>query len=251
MPRSKDAKVKKEKKEKKRAVTPSDSSDDGGATVNVDATEDVSMVDAEGEPTPKKSKKEKKTKEEKKEKKERKEKKQKKRKEESEKEESDSESEPEPVADVTEEPVAGQLFSIDTDPTPVDPSTVEIHNAERDPTTGRLTQKPPSGMNRNERRRIMLIERQRLVIMKKRGVPEGSKEQADEIQKELDAWTERLDGKNLLREEKKRQRKEKDALKLKSKRGKVLTGRKLKERKKQLDKMQKKADKKAAKQAAA
>ncbi|KAI0157704.1 hypothetical protein GGR57DRAFT_460689 [Xylariaceae sp. FL1272] len=248
MPRSKEVKPKKEKKDKKRAVTPSDSSDGGEATMNVDAIEDVSMVDTDDEPIPKKSKKDKKSKEDKKEKRE---KKQKERKKEPKKEESESESESEPEPDVEKEPAAGQLFSIDTDPTPVDPSTVQIHNAERDPTTGRLMSKPPSGMNRAQRRRIMLIERQRLAIMKKRGVPEGSKEMADEIQKELDAWTEKLDGKGLLREEKKRLRKEKDALKLKNKRGKILTGRKLKERKKQLDKMQKKADKKVAKRAAA
>lgn len=103
---------------------------------------------------------------------------------------------------------------------------------------------PPSGMNRQARRRIRMIETQREKIRKELGVPVGSSDKADEVQEQLDKWVVDFDGKAAIRMEKKRKRKEREANRIKSKRGKLLTGRRLKERKKQLDKVEKKASKK-------
>ncbi|KAH9901952.1 hypothetical protein F4778DRAFT_781831 [Xylariomycetidae sp. FL2044] len=152
-----------------------------------------------------------------------------------------------------------QLFMIDTKPTRVDPSTIaEKTDPEPEeaaapgeeegekPSRPRRNNKAPSGLNRNARRRIMLIERQRDKIRKKLGVAEGSRDRDDEVQAELDQWVQVLDGKAALRTEKERARKEKEANRLRNKRGKALTGRKLKERKKQVDKMEKKASKKSS-----
>ncbi|KAH9995200.1 hypothetical protein F4779DRAFT_607697 [Xylariaceae sp. FL0662B] len=142
---------------------------------------------------------------------------------------------------------APPLFTIDTNPTPVDLNSI----ATREPITTDKVKggknkgtKPPSGLNRSARRRIKLIERQRETIQKKLGVPVGSNEKADEVQEQLDKWTAIYDDKTAIRMEKKRIRKEKDAMRIRNKRGKILTGRKLKERKQQLERMEKKQRKK-------
>lgn len=128
------------------------------------------------------------------------------------------------------------LFTIDTNPTKVIPKTREEEDAtEDDP---KITV-PPSGLNRQARRRIDLIERQREKIQKELGVPVGSLEKADEVQAILDKWTKDFDDKAAIRTEKKRKRHEKDAARLRNKRGKVLTGRRLKERTKFVNKLEK------------
>ncbi|KAI1074146.1 hypothetical protein F5B20DRAFT_586582 [Whalleya microplaca] len=142
---------------------------------------------------------------------------------------------------------AAPLFAIDTNPTPVDPDSLvapEPMDVDEDERKGKgkayIKTKPPSGLNREARRRIKLIERQREAIQKKLGVPEGSNEKAADVQALLDEWTVGYDDKHAIRVEKKHQRKEKEAARLRNRRGKILTGRKLKERQKQLDKRQKK-----------
>ncbi|RYP54400.1 hypothetical protein DL768_000817 [Monosporascus sp. mg162] len=154
---------------------------------------------------------------------------------------------------------ATSLFAIDTNPTPVDPSAVEAaadSGSEDEGVEAKLKKQKqkgsknvpaPSGLNRAARRRIKLIERQREVIQKRLGIPEGSQERADEVQRELDQWTERYDEKAAIRAKKRKTRQEKEAARVKNKRGKVLTGRKLKERNKGLATIEKKAAKKQGK----
>ncbi|KAI0422066.1 hypothetical protein F5X98DRAFT_370131 [Xylaria grammica] len=135
------------------------------------------------------------------------------------------------------------LFSIDTDRTPIDlavktgvAETNEVDGEE----SGSKKTKAPSGLNRAARRRIKLIEKQRDLIKQKKGISEGSGERDDEVQKELDKWTELMDGRTSVRMEKKRIRKAKEQARPRTKRGKVLTGRALKEREKQVKKNEKK-----------
>ncbi|KAK7757197.1 hypothetical protein SLS62_000746 [Diatrype stigma] len=152
---------------------------------------------------------------------------------------------------------APPLFMIDTKPTPVDPSATAAAESENEDGSNAATgdrkskksknQGPPSGLNRATRRRIMLIERQRETIEKRlaAAAPEGSAEdRASEVQKELDVWTQRYDEKAAQKAEKARVRKAKEAARLKSKTGKALTGRRLKEREKQLSAIEKAAQKK-------
>ncbi|KAI0840018.1 hypothetical protein F5Y06DRAFT_245973 [Hypoxylon sp. FL0890] len=147
------------------------------------------------------------------------------------------------------------LFTIDTQPTKVDLEAVAEKGDAMDEDKDENTQSqreehqksgynpPPSGLNRQARRRIRMIEERREKIQKDLGIPIGSCERADEVQAKLDAWVADFDGKAAIRMEKKKRRKAKEAARLKSKSGKVLTGRRLKERQKQLTKM-KKANKK-------
>lgn len=210
-----DDKVTKKRKHKKRAETPSDTSDDestGGGSLDVESVgshpfslvefrnslinpnicaqqEDTPMVDP---PKPegtasvddKKVKKEKKAKKSKKEK------------------------QPEAVAEADDDDATdggALLFSIDTNPTPVDLATVKTESAtggQDDESTeedGPKKTKPPSGLNRQARRRIRMIEDQREAIRKKMGIPEGSQDKAEEVQNELDKWTENLDGRIAIR----------------------------------------------------
>ncbi|KAI3323202.1 hypothetical protein HD806DRAFT_544570 [Xylariaceae sp. AK1471] len=248
------------KKEKKRAATPSDTSSDdestGGVSVNTEAAsspahcplpvillqndgtvpnvcvqlEDTPMVDsAEKEETEPKS--DKKAKREKKAKKAKK--------------EEAAQNGIDADADTTDG--GAMLFSIDTNPTPVDLAAVPTVAAKEDSDDEDVKKKGPkklehpSGLNRAERRRTKMIEKQRGIIRQKMGIPEGSSEKADEVQKNLDKWIAILDGKNEIRLEKKRVRKLKEASRLKNRRGKVLTGRKLKEREKQIRRSEKKA----------
>ncbi|KAI1098950.1 hypothetical protein F4804DRAFT_101482 [Jackrogersella minutella] len=144
------------------------------------------------------------------------------------------------------------LFAIDTKPTPVNPESIATKEVatggdaaeEKEEHLKHGYNPPPSGLNRIARRRIRMIEAQREKIQKSLGVPAGSRERADEVQAQLDKWTADLDGKQAMRLEKKRRRKEKEAARIKSKTGKALTGRRLKEREKQLKKIDKKASKK-------
>ncbi|KAI0852399.1 hypothetical protein F5Y00DRAFT_228045 [Daldinia vernicosa] len=141
------------------------------------------------------------------------------------------------------------LFAIDTKPTPIDPNSIPQKAndaADEDDemsldgeSKGPSKMKPPTGLNRQARRRIRLIEKQREKIAKDLGAGAG----ADEVQAKLDKWVEDYDSKAAARLEKKQRRKEKEAARIRNKKGKLLTGRRLKERKKVLDKMDKKASK--------
>ncbi|KAI1659036.1 hypothetical protein F4813DRAFT_355502 [Daldinia decipiens] len=141
------------------------------------------------------------------------------------------------------------LFTIDTKPTPIDPNTIpqKADAADEDDETylsdgepkGPSKIKPPTGLNRQARRRIRIIERQREKITKELGADAG----ADDVQARLDRWVEDYDSKAAARMDKKKRRKDKEAARIRNKKGKLLTGRRLKERKKVLDKMDRKASK--------
>ncbi|KAI1332025.1 hypothetical protein F5Y16DRAFT_358346 [Xylariaceae sp. FL0255] len=239
---TKSKKAKKDKKEKTRAQTPSDESDSeaGGAAAVKAESPSLSAVDAEVEDDLESS-----TEKKKKSKRDKKEKKVKKQK--VEENGTDGNDDAEPAVD------SGLLFSLDTNPTPVDlatiPSKEESARAQKKEHKAKNSAftLPPSGLNRLARRRIKLIERQRAVIKKKMGIPPDSQDQAEEVQAAVDAWTEDFDGKTAIRLEKKSLRKAKESARLRNKNGKVLAGRRLKEKEKHLRKMDKKAEKKAAK----
>lgn len=62
-------------------------------------------------------------------------------------------------------------------------------------------------------------------------------ESSQELEAALEKWIQDTDGKAEIRDTKKKARKEKDAQRLRTRKGKLLKGRKLKERKKVLDKV--------------
>ncbi|KAK5631195.1 hypothetical protein RRF57_006910 [Xylaria bambusicola] len=219
-----DDKVTKSGKQKRRAEPLSDTSDedsDGGASVDVKSSEETPAVESP-EPEITKPKSDKKTKKEKKSKK---------------KTQAGAE------ADDDNTEGGAMLFSVDTNPTPVDLATVKTSVLKKG-SSGWDAIAAPSGMNRQARRRIQIIELQREVIKKKKGIPEGSREREDEVQKELDSWTENLDRKISVRLEKKKARKAKEKARLRSRHGKFLIGRKLKEHQRETKKAEKKASKK-------
>ncbi|KAI0408087.1 hypothetical protein F4802DRAFT_449251 [Xylaria palmicola] len=206
-----DDKVVKKGRSKKRAATPTDESDDGptgGASVDIEPS-DLDETKPSSSKTTKKEKL----------------------------------AEEAAEADDDTNEGGAMLFSIDTNPTPVDLGTVKTSADE----SSHRTTMPPTGPNRAARRRTKLIERQRLLIMQKMGIPEGSQEQADKVQKELDKWTETMDTRTQERLEKKKALKAKEQARMKNKRGKALTGRKLNEQRKQIRKAGKNAANKAAK----
>ncbi|KAI1462380.1 hypothetical protein F4805DRAFT_410410 [Annulohypoxylon moriforme] len=140
------------------------------------------------------------------------------------------------------------LFAIDTNPTHVNidslATTETGDNEQRKPGRNGYNP-PPSGLNRQARRRIRMIEERREKIRKALGIAEGSTEREEEVQAKLNEWIESLDGKTAVRMDKKRRRKEKDAAKVRNKRGKILTGERLKERQKQIRKADKKSKKRS------
>ncbi|KAI1365331.1 hypothetical protein F5Y08DRAFT_304200 [Xylaria arbuscula] len=184
----------KQKKLSEPATTTSEEDSDGGALVNVKSPEDAPMIDSP-EPTAKKSKGGKKAKKEKKSKK---------------------ETQAEVEADDDTAEGGALLFSIDTNPTPVNLATVKtaITNDENGGETG----SKQDDMNRQARRRIKMIEKQREIIKQKKGIPDGSREREDEVQRDLDRWTETLDRKTTIRVEKKRAQKTREAAKRRHKR---------------------------------
>ncbi|KAI1449952.1 hypothetical protein F5Y02DRAFT_413633 [Annulohypoxylon stygium] len=134
------------------------------------------------------------------------------------------------------------LFAIDTNPTHVDVESLETipektPKPEKSKSDGHHA--PPSGLNRDARRRIRMIEERRQLIRKKLGIPEGVTDRDEEVQVKLDEWVTTMDGKTAARMDKKRQRREKNAAKLRNRRGKILTGERLKERQKSLKKAEK------------
>ncbi|KAI0381866.1 hypothetical protein F5Y04DRAFT_61351 [Hypomontagnella monticulosa] len=156
-----------------------------------------------------------------------------------------------PASKGSEADDSAPLFAIDVEPSRVDPKTLPVKAAPEAMDVDRAgnegeeqhSLKPPSGLNRQVRRRIKLIERQREKIQKDLGVAVGSSERADEVQAQLDKWVEKYDMKASIRDEKKRVRKAKEAARLRNKRGKLLTGERLKEAKKKIQKAQKGANK--------
>ncbi|KAI1390966.1 uncharacterized protein F4822DRAFT_426819 [Hypoxylon trugodes] len=157
-------------------------------------------------------------------------------------EESDSDSD----SDSSNESAA-PLFAIDTNPTPVDLNAIPAQADAPADYYPPGTQPPPSGLKRKVRRRIQLIEKQRPKIQQEiaKKYPELSDADKEEkVQQALEKWTQNFDDKAAVREAKKRERKEKEARRIKNKKGKVLTGRRLKERTKQLNKMEKKVSRK-------
>ncbi|KAI1765961.1 hypothetical protein GGR53DRAFT_488276 [Hypoxylon sp. FL1150] len=133
------------------------------------------------------------------------------------------------------------LFTIDVEPSAVVPQVREEQPKRKDTderTRGPPQMEPPSGLNRQERRRIRMIEEQREKIQKKLGVAPGSTDKADEVQQQLDKWVTDFDGKSAIRAEKRKARKAKEAARIRNKRGKALTGRRLVERKKELHKLE-------------
>lgn len=159
------------------------------------------------------------------------------------------------------------MFTIDTKPTPVnrkaaapsesssssdsdsdsDSSSDEEEAKGSKPTEPQANGNGAVPLNRTQRRRLQLIGRQREIIRKSLDIAPGSNEKAAELEAALAQWTQKYDDKAAIRTEKKAKRKEKDALKLRNKRGKLLKGRRLRERTKQVNKMEKKAVKKGAK----
>ncbi len=124
------------------------------------------------------------------------------------------------------------LFTIDMNPTPVDPSTVpeaagpdeSDDDGARAKSGGKTKTKTKTknkreqgGLNRAARRRIALAERQREAIQKRLGVAPGSQERADEVQRQLDGWVRRYDAKATTKAESKRARKLKEAARLRGK----------------------------------
>ncbi|XXG99773.1 hypothetical protein Hte_006114 [Hypoxylon texense] len=152
-------------------------------------------------------------------------------------------------ADADAEDGGAPLFTIDVNPGLVVPKVLEEKpepmdedgDEEQREKQNRGPQKtnPPSGLNRQARRRIRMIEEQREKIQKQLGVVAGGPDMAEEVQEQLDKWVRNFDDKSAMRMEKKRLRKEKGAARLRNKRGKLLTGRRLTERKKELQKMAK------------
>lgn len=128
------------------------------------------------------------------------------------------------------------LFTIDVNPSIVVPQVREDEDDRRQGEQPKIA--PPSGLNRQERRRIRLIEEQREKIQKKLGVVPGGPDKADEVQAALDKWVVDFDGKRAMRDEKRKVRKAKEAARIRNKRGKALTGRKLVERKKEIQKQE-------------
>ncbi len=134
----------------------------------------------------------------------------------------------------------GALFVIDTQPTKVDLSALKPAESEDgDEAMPTLEQRTaPSGLNRATRRRLMFIDRQRVVIRKKilkdEELKEGSDEFDQRIEAKLEAWIKDTDEKALLRDLKKKERKAKDAQRLRNKHGKILTGRRLKRKEKDI-----------------
>lgn len=102
-------------------------------------------------------------------------------------------------------------------------------------------------MNRRARRRLQLIGKQREALRKSMNL--GPDDNSAELQAALDKWIQDTDGKAEVRDTKKKQRKERDAQRLRTRKGKLLKGRKLKERKKALDKVARREQNQAKRQA--
>ncbi|KAI8961555.1 hypothetical protein F5Y11DRAFT_223721 [Daldinia sp. FL1419] len=143
------------------------------------------------------------------------------------------------------------FFAIGTNPTPVNLSTIPQNDAaatsegtnEAHNGNGLSQTEPPSGVNRKIRRRLRLIEEQREKI---RNLMEENASE-EQVQAKLDKWVKQWDEKSAAREQRKEERKEQERARIRSKKGKLLTGRRLRERKKQIESVEKKRKKMASK----
>ncbi|KAI0969687.1 hypothetical protein F4678DRAFT_463020 [Xylaria arbuscula] len=134
------------------------------------------------------------------------------------------------------------LYSIDTNPTPINLTDVKTQEFEDeldeldDDDEGRgfgqgpKPTGPPSGLNRQARRRIKLVEREREIIKKKLRIPDiCSKEQEEEVQYRVDKYIANLESKDEVRVKKKAVRKAKEQARMRTKRAKKRAARDLKQ----------------------
>lgn len=120
----------------------------------------------------------------------------------------------------------GDIFMVDVNPTAANREKLRAQSEDEDMEEGgAMTQPgytaPPSGKNRFIRRRLQLIDRERARIQKKLGVKEGSDENAQEVQQQLNKFIETYDAKAAQREDRKNERKRKESVRLRSRRGKA------------------------------
>lgn len=123
----------------------------------------------------------------------------------------------------------GDIFMVDVNPTAANREKLRAQSEDEDmeeggailPETQPGYTAPPSGKNRFIRRRLQLIDRERARIQKKLGVKEGSDENAQEVQQQLNKFIETYDAKAAQREVRKNERKRKESVRLRSRRGKA------------------------------
>ncbi|KAI1853630.1 hypothetical protein JX265_004038 [Neoarthrinium moseri] len=146
------------------------------------------------------------------------------------------------------------LFTIDTNPSKstsksaAPAGAVEAEGAGD--ATNEATEAGSGGKpNRAARRRLALIGKQREALRKSLKIEPG--QDSAELEAAVREYVEKRDGQSAARAQKRAQRKEKEAARLRNKRGKLLKGRKLRERKKQIDRIERKAKRDAEKATAA
>lgn len=129
------------------------------------------------------------------------------------------------------EPADGEdVFMFDVNPTPANREKLRAQSEDEDMEDGGALlpemqpgyTAPPSGKNRVVRRRLNLFDRERARIQKRLGVKEGSNENAQKVQQLLDKFIETYDSKAEQREFRKSERKRKESVRLRCRRGKVL-----------------------------
>lgn len=121
------------------------------------------------------------------------------------------------------------IFMVDVNPTPANWEKLRAQSEDEDMEDGGalLPERqpgytaPPSGKNRAIRRRLQVIDRERAKIQKKLGVKEGSDEKALEVQQLLNEFTESYDAKAEQREIRKNERKRRESVRLRCRRGKA------------------------------
>jgi hypothetical protein len=141
------------------------------------------------------------------------------------------------------------MFTVDTKPTKAGSKAPEATagSVEEKEESAEAGAEGGSKMNRRARRRLQLIGKQREALRKSMNL--GPDDNSAELEAALDKWIKETDGKAAVRDKKKQARKETDAARLRTRKGKLLKGRKLKERKKIVDKMERREKKKAAQEA--
>lgn len=121
------------------------------------------------------------------------------------------------------------IFMVDVNPTPANRKKLHAQSEDEDMEDGGALlpemqpgyTAPPSGKNRMIRRRLQLIDRERARIQKKLGVKEGSDENAQEVQQQLNMFIQTYDAKARQREVKKNERKRKESVRLRCRRGRA------------------------------
>ncbi|KAH6655314.1 hypothetical protein BKA67DRAFT_657262 [Truncatella angustata] len=131
------------------------------------------------------------------------------------------------------------IFTIDTKPTKAAPKDeVALKEDGIIDESGKI--------NRRTRRRLQLIGKQREALRKSMNL--GADDNSAELEAALDKWIKQTDGKAAVRDKKKQDRKEKEASRLRTRKGKLLKGRKLKERQKVVSKLERREKKLAQEQ---